>query len=594
MDDEEKNSWRKFQRPNFDSKSVAKRAKKAESATIRHARKFISKRLNNVIEVRRHVGLWLGGIAVLILTVGLQIVWSQQTYTTDTGAHGGVYAEATLGEVNTLNPLYAETGSERSARRLIFSSLLSYDTSGQLNNDIARNMTISPEGTAYTIEIKKNVKWHDGATLTAQDVAFTVGLIKDPDTRSRLRQEWQDVTVKVLNDSTISFTLPSIYAAFPHALTFPILPKHVLQDVAPSSLRENAFSVTPVGSGPFELRLLQTADDHKIINMTAYKNYFRGAPKLDRFEIHAIGSYPRVESALKTRQVSAAMLSDTSWIKKSPNYTLKNVAVNDGVYALINTAQPHLSDVNVRRALQRGLNVEKLRKSVAPNQFALSLPFARGQVKGTDVLVAATYDKVEAEKLLDAAGWKLEGTVRKKDGKSLTLNLVTTDNPEYKKSIEHMKNDWRALGIDANVRIIDTSDPREDFTRNVQQPRAYDVLVYELEIGADPDVYAYWHSSQSGPRGLNLSVYTSGVADDALTSARTRVEPDLRDLKYQAFAREWLNDVPAIGLFQSNIKYVSLSQSRTLEANQKLISPYDRYANVIYWTASDTSVYKTP
>lgn len=592
--DDEKNSWRKFQRPNFDSKAVAKRAKKAESATIRHARKFISKRLNNVIEVRRHVGLWLGGIAALILTVGLQIVWSQQTYTTETGTHGGVYAEATLGEINTLNPLYAESSSERSARRLIFSSLLSYDTSGHINNDVAKNMTISPDGTTYTIETKKGVKWHDGAALTAQDVAFTVGLIKNPDTRSRLRQEWQDVTVKVLSDSTISFTLPSIYAAFPHALIFPILPKHILNDVPPSSLRENAFSVTPVGSGPFELRLLQTADDHKIINMTAFDRYFKGAPKLDRFEIHSFTSYEKVVSALQAGQVTAAMLSDTGWLKNSLGYKTKNVAVNDGVYALINTAQPHLTDVNVRRALQRGLNVEKLRKTVAPSQFALSLPFAKGQVQGTESLTAAAYDKAEAEKLLDSAGWKLEGAVRKKDGKPLTLDLVTTNNSEYKKSIELMKNDWQALGIDANVRIIDTNDPREDFTRNVQQPRAYDVLVYELEIGADPDVYAYWHSSQSGPRGLNLSVYTSGVADDALTSARTRVEPELRDLKYQAFAREWLNDVPAIGLFQSNIKYVSRNQSRTLEQNQKLISPYDRYANVIYWTASDTSVYKTP
>lgn len=592
--DDEKNSWRKFQRPNFDSKAVTKRAKKAETATIRHARKFISRRLNNVIEVRRHVGLWLGGVAVLILTVGLQIVWSQQTYTTETGAQGGVYAEATLGDVNTLNPLYAETSSERSARRLIFSSLLNYDATGHLNNDTARSMTINPEGTAYTVDIKKGVKWHDGAALTAQDVAFTVGLIKNPDTRSRLRQEWQDVTVAVVNDYTISFTLPSTYAAFPHALTFPILPKHILEDVAPSSLRENAFSVTPVGSGPFELRLLQTASDHKIINMTAFDRYFRGVPKLDRFEIHAFSSQAKVVSALQTRQVTAAMLSDTSWLKKSSSYTLKDVAVNDGVYAMLNTAQPHLSDVNVRRALQRGLNVDKLRRNVAPNQFALSLPFAKGQVQGTESLTAAPYDKAEAEKLLDAAGWKLEGAVRKKEGKLLTLDLVTTDNAEYKKSIEHMKKDWQALGIDANVRIIDTSDPREDFTRNVQQPRAYDVLVYELEIGADPDVYAYWHSSQSGPRGLNLSVYASGVADDALTSARTRVEPALRDLKYQAFAREWLNDVPAIGLFQSNIKYVTRSQSRTLEQNQKLVSPYDRYANVIYWTAGDTSVYKTP
>ncbi len=592
--DDEKNNWRKFQRPSFDSKSVAKRAKKAESATIRHARKFISKRLTNVIEVRRHITLWLSGIAILILAVGLQLMWSQNSYTTETGAKGGVYAEATLGQIDTLNPLYASTSSELSASRLIFSSLLAYDTSGHLNTDAAKSMSVSPDGTTYTLSIRKGVKWHDDSKLTAQDVAFTLDLIKNPDTRSPLRLQWQDVTVKVIDDMTISFTLPSVYAAFPHALTFAILPKHILEDVEPSSLRENAFSLSPIGTGPFELSLLQSADNRKIANMTANQNYFKGRPKLERFEIHAFTAYPNLVSALQTGQVTAASLADTSWVKKSKSFSVKSPAVNDGVYALLNTSQPNLKELAVRQALQRGLNTEKLRQAVAPGQHALDLPFAHGQLTDDSSLKTAPYSQAEAERLLDSAGWKLDGTVRKKDGQPLAINLVTTDNLEFKKSIELIKKDWQALGIAVTITVVNTSDPKEDFVQNVLQPRAYDVLVYELSIGADPDVYAYWHSSQSGPRGLNLSIYSNGVADDALTSARARVEPSLRELKYKAFARQWLADVPAIGLFQSNIKYVSREQSTTLEDDQKLVSPYDRYANVIYWTAGNTSVYKTP
>ena len=592
--DDEKNSWRKFQRPSFDSKSVAKRAKKAESATIRHARKFISRRLTNVIEVRRHVTLWLSGIAILILMVGLQLMWSQNSYTTETGAKGGVYAEATLGPIDTLNPLYAKTSSELSASRLIFSSLLSYDTSGHLNMDAAKSMTVSPEGTTYTVTLRQGVKWHDETALTARDVAFTLDLIKNPDARSPLRLQWQDVTVKVIDDMTLTFTLPSVYAAFPHALTFAILPKHALEEVAPSGLRENAFSLSPIGTGPFELSLLQSADNRKIANMTAYDSYFKGRPKLDRFEIHAFNSYNDVVTALQTGQVTAASIVDTSWLKQTKSFTISSPAVNDGVYALLNTSQPNLKDVAVRQALQRGLNTQKLRESVAPGQYALSLPFVYGQLSDDPSLQSAGYNQAEAARLLDSAGSKLDGAVRKKDGQPLTLNIVTTDNSEFKKSVEHIEKDWQSLGLTVTVTVFDTSDPKEDFVQNVLQPRAYDVLVYELSIGADPDVYAYWHSSQIGPRGLNLSMYSNGVADDALTSARARIEPNLRELKYKAFARQWLADVPAIGLFQSNIKYVSRNQSTTIEPDQKLVSPYDRYANVIYWTAGKTSVYKTP
>ena len=157
-----------------------------------------------------------------------------------------------------------------------------------------------------------------------------------------------------------------------------------------------------------------------------------------------------------------------------------------------------------------------------------------------------------------------------------------------------MKKDWAPLGVKLQTTVVDTSDPTQDFTQNILQPRAYDVLVYELSIGADPDVYAFWHSSQVGQRGLNLSVYTSGVADDALTSARARSEPELRDIKYKAFARQWLNDVPAIGLYQSSLQYVESKQVTALEDEQKLVSPYDRYSSILYWTAGRASVYKTP
>ncbi|MDB5177865.1 MAG: putative Extracellular solute-binding protein family 5 [Candidatus Saccharibacteria bacterium] len=592
--DDEQNGWRKFQRMRFNSKTVTKRAKKAESATIRHARKFISKRLNNVLEVRRHVAIWLGGIAILIGTVGIQLIWSQTQYTVQAGANGGTYAEATLGDIDTLNPLYASTSSELAASRLIFSSLLAYDTTGHLNMDVAKSMAVNTEGTTYTLTLKDNVKWHDGSKLTAQDVAFTVDLIKNPATRSPLQLQWQDVTVKVIDDHTLTFSLPSAYAAFPHALTFAILPKHILSDVDPSSLRENAFSLMPVGSGPFDLRLLQPAQDQKIVNMNAFDDYFKGRPKLDRFEIHAYKSYGDVVSALKTGQVIAADLSETSGFTNKAIYSIHNTAVNDGVYTLFNTSQPILNELPVRQALQRAINIEKLRRDIAPGQPSLDLPFVEGQLSNESSFKPAPYSKAEAEAQLEAAGWKREGAERKKDGKTLAINLVSTDNLEYKKVIEHLKKDWQAIGVKVETSVIDTSDPRADFVQNVLQPRAYDVLVYELSIGADPDVYAYWHSSQSGPRGLNLSMYSSGVADDALTSARSRVEPGLRDLKYQAFAKQWLADVPAVGLYQSSMKYVSRTQSSALEPYQRLISPYDRYANVIYWTASEASVYKIP
>jgi peptide/nickel transport system substrate-binding protein len=594
--DEEDKKGEGLKRLGFDKKTAIKRARKAESATIRHARKFITKRMDSMQEVRRHVLLWLGGVTVLILAVGVQLVWFLGGYVHSVDGDGGTYAEATLGPIQTLNPLYASSSSEISASRLIFSSLFEYDTTGHLNTDTAKSITASPDGMSYSVELLPNIKWHDGSNLTVKDVAFTINLIKNPAARSPLRIQWQDVQVNVLSDTIIQFRLPSVYAAFPHALTFPILPQHVLKDVAASAMRENTFSITPVGSGPFELRLLQSVGDHRIANLTAYKGYHKGAPRLSRFEIHAFNSQDDIIKALKAGQVGAAAdLTDVSSIKSMDNYKINYYPVNNGVYAFLNTSQQSiLKDVAIRRALQRSLDVIELHKILGDKYPSLDLPLVAGQIEGTDVPVVKPKDAAEAARLLDEAGWKLEGKVRKKDGIKLELRVVTTKNSQYEKVVKQMRKDWSALGIEIIPTVIDPADRTQDFTQNVLQPRAYDILIHELSIGADPDVYAFWHSSQVGRNGLNLSVYTSTLADDALTSARVRREPDLRALKYKIFVTQWLDDVPAIGLYQSRLQYVSSKHTHSLDTDQKLISPYDRYASVLYWTADQASVYKTP
>ncbi len=152
---------------------------------------------------------------------------------------------------------------------------------------------------------------------------------------------------------------------------------------------------------------------------------------------------------------------------------------------------------------------------------------------------------------------------------------------------------WRALGIDVHTLVIDTSDPSTNFIQILQQ-RNYDVLLYELFIGADPDVYAYWHSSQIGSSGFNFSNYVNTTADAALASSRSRVEPDLRNAKYKTFARQWLDDAPALGLYQSVTAYISNKHVTSLDPTAKLISPTDRYANILYWSVGQETVFKTP
>jgi peptide/nickel transport system substrate-binding protein len=613
---DDKRGWRHLQKISFDHKKLSKRVKKAEGATMRHAHKFIVGRLDNMRDVRRHIIGWLLLVGLMIAIVGLQLMWFQRSYQTSGAAGGGTYAEASLGYIDTLNPLYAESNPEIAASHLMFSSLYNYDESGHLRGDLAKSITTDATGTVYTVKIRSDALWHDGRRLNANDISFTVNLIKNPATRSPLRSNWQDVTVKALDETTIEFQLPASYAAFSHALTFAILPEHLLGRVDPSTIRENVFSRAPVGSGPFSFRLLQTIGTtaHRAVNMTAFPDYYKGVPLISRFEVHAYDTQDAIVKALRTGEVNAAADLSSAEMQQvsTKNYDIISRPVNGGVYALLNADSPVLKEKAVRQALQAGTDTEAIRKGLkvaipsaeAPKDRskdivlqkpALDLPFVRGQLTGADVPHPPAFNSKRAGELLDSAGWKMVDGVRKNSsGQPLALELATTKNASYEKSLEILVGQWRQLGIAITTNVVDTNDPSSNFVQNVLQPRKYDVLLYELAIGADPDVYAYWHTSQANPNGYNFSNYRNATADAALASARSRAETDLRNVKYIAFAKQWVDDVPAIGLYQSVAEYAVGKQVKTSAGQSSLVSSNDRYANVLYWSVNQESVYKTP
>jgi peptide/nickel transport system substrate-binding protein len=595
---EEKRGWKQFQNLNFDSRKISKRVKKAEGATMRHARKFIVTRLDNIRNVRRHIINWLVLVGFMILAVGAQFMWFRGSYETTAAAEGGAYAEAALGPVDTLNPLYASSSAEIAASRLIFSSLYSYDTTGHLHGDLAEDMQIDKSHTIYTIKIRPNIKWHDGALLTAKDIEYTVNLIKNPETRSALRVNWQDVKVQAIDDTTVQFRLPAVYAAFPNALTFAVLPQHILADIAPGAVRENNFSRSPVGSGPFNLRLLQnvgTESLQKIVHLNSFPDYYNGKPLLSRFEIHAYNSQEAIIRALRSGEVSAA--TDVSGVGADQidthNYNIINKSINSGVYALFNMDSAILKDKLVRQALELATDTSAIRKSQTSPVKELDSPFINGQVSGALPKPLPANSK-KAEELLHQAGWELKNGVRQKGDQKLTLTIATTKNSQYEKTLEALVGQWRKIGVSVTTNIVNTSDPSINFVQNILQPRNYDVLLYELFIGADPDVYAYWHSSQIGMSGYNFSNYTNKSADDALASARSRLEPGLRSAKYRLFAKQWIDDVPAVALYQSTTEYVVNKHVHSIGEDTILTSPYDRYSNILEWSVNQKSVYKTP
>ena len=598
MPDEE-SQWKKFVRiksPNV--KHVRVRARKIEGATVRHAHRFIISRFANLRDVRRHALGWLVLAGLLVLATGVQLYWVQNSLSVRQPVAGGVYAEGVIGRIDTLNPIYVNTQSERSASHLIFSSLFRYDASNNLASDVGETWKLSEDGKVYTVAMRKDATWHDGKKLTSADVVYTLSLIKNPQVRSYLYRTWQDISVKAVDEYTVEFTLPAAYAPFPHALTFGVLPKHRLENVSPLRLRENTFNREPIGSGPFRFvstRSINPDADMAVVQLERNNEYHRGAVKLERFQLYTYKNHDDLRQGFLSHEVNAAnelTSADIEMITKElPATTVSEAALNDGVYAFFKTDQPVVSDVAVRKALLQATNRSDIRRVLNGKTSRLEGPLLSEQTIGANGKSQAVFDEAAARAALDAAGWKLASNgVREKDGQRLQLRVVAPDVGDFPRVMKQLSKQWRNIGID----VVEQVAPTATFEQNILAPRAYDVLLYELALGADPDVFAYWHSSQASVRGFNLSNYRSDVADDALMSARGKSDQKLRDAKYGGFFDQWLSDVPAIALYRPHLSYVMTDSTNSVGGRSDVIDALGRYHTIDDWTVLRDERNRTP
>lgn len=579
-------------------KRLALRVKHAEGATQRHASRFILRRIENVRLVMTEIMIWLAAIALLIAGLGIQYSWNSQGSKKDGAKSGGVYVEGVIGNISTLNPLLAASEPEQAVSRLLFSSLYNYDVTGALHTDLAESMTVKDEK-VYTIKLR-NAVWHDGKKLTAEDVVYTINLIKNPQVRSPLRVNWLDISARAIDDSTVEFILPAVYAGFSHALTFPVIPKHILQTVSPSSVREADFSSNPVGSGPFAVKRVQTSESTSstdVVRMEPNTKYYGAVSTLSRLELRAYGNESLLIKAVNSGEVSAASglsLSAADNIK-SKQYSTKHWLLNKGVYLLMNNRSQTLQDARVRQALRYATDTSSIRATVGDNVARLDTPILQSQI-AQKLPAAPDYNLDKSKALLKEAGWTYnQGQWKGKDGRPLAVAVTTSSGrDEYKKIVDVLKQQWSKLGVDVQLREIDTSSTTTSFVQSVLQPRDYDALLYELELGADPDVFAYWHSSQASASGYNFANYSNRTVDNDLVGGRSRTNSALRAAKYIQFVNQWLNDAPAIGLYQSVGSYVLNDGASIVEPRGSLNTMNDRYADVTTWSTGRASVYKTP
>ena len=153
--------------------------------------------------------------------------------------------------------------------------------------DLVKSYEVSSDGLNYSVYLKEDAKWHDGAPLTASDVIFTVQTIQNADYGSPQRINWQGVETEKINEYAIMFKLKNKYAQFLNNLTVNILPGHIWQDIKPINFNLSEFNLKPVGSGPYKFKKLKKDDTGRITSyeLDSNRNFYDGRPYIDDIEL---------------------------------------------------------------------------------------------------------------------------------------------------------------------------------------------------------------------------------------------------------------------------------------------------------------------
>ncbi len=528
-------------------------------------------------------------LGLFILAAGAIIaipITTYYHYTVAEPAYGGSFSEGIVGEPRYINPLLAQANdADRDLAALIFGSLLTYSADGKLVPELAKSYEVSSDGLTYTVYLRDDVTWHDGAPFTASDVVFTVQTAQNPDYASAQRITWEGVRVSAVNDTTVLFRLPYPYAQFLNTLTLGILPEHLWRDVKPSNFALSELNVKPVGTGPFVFSKFRKDKLGHIASydLIANEHYALGRPYLDGITLKFYASEDEMINAYNSNDVeglSFVSAQNLDKLKFKSRLNIQRIKL-PRYYALFfnQTQSKPLADKNVRLALNYGTDRQAILDSVlGGNGLPVNSPLIPGILDINTAITTYPFDQAHAAEILDAAGWTAgDDGIRTKNGQRLALKITTSTWPELASVASVLTEEYKQIGVEVTTEVLPVVQLQQAI-----KDRTYQALLFGEILSIDPDPFILWHSSQKRDPGLNLSLYDSSAADKLLEEARQTLNPLERAQLYDDFQKVVIEDMPALFLYSPYYLY-GLPDDVHGSDTQIIATPSDRFTGIEQW-----------
>lgn len=482
------------------------------------------------------------GIVAVLIIIGL-IAYSYLPTSAPKIPNPNKFIYATAEPMTSLDPQQTTANTDYRETYLMYDRLMTFrGSSTKPESMLATSYDVSSDGLVWTFHLRQDVKFHDGTDLDANAVAFSfargakIGL-----SAGMLSGVIDETSTKALDKYTVQITLLQPYAPFVATLgtqAFSIVSPKVMDHDQGGDLGKAWLSQNEAGSGSFQLK--EYVPNEKVV-LTAVKDYWGGAPKIDEFDVLIITEPSTQRLMLEKGELDGAEGIPTIALGQLRNSTDYKV-VDDPSFAItfliLNTQHGPLTDPKVRQALAHAIDYEGIMRDITFGRTVrLKSSMPAGFPGADDNIPLYDYNLQTAKALLAGAGYS----------QGFELNMLIAPFEDWIKISTAIQSSLAQINIKLNIQQFAWPTYIEKLTAG-----DHDVAI----MGWTPDYpdpnmqsWFFFYSGNAGP-GWNFAFYNNTRVDQLLLSGRSELDWNKRLQIYSELQRITVEDVPYIWLNQ--------------------------------------------
>jgi ABC-type transport system substrate-binding protein len=461
----------------------------------------------------------------------------------------------------TLDPHLTVDSTSGGLVNEIYGGLVTLDLDLNVVPDLAESIQTSPDGRTYTFTLRENAKFHDGKTVTAQDVKWSLERATDPTTQSPVADTYlSDIVgvseklssaateisgVRVVDDRTIEITTDAPKSYFLAKLTYPtafVLDRENVEGKGDDWLRE------PNGTGPFKLAQY---DIGEVLRLQRHDEYHLGPAHLEEIEFILSGGTAMLMYENDEIHLTGVGLADLDRLldpAEPLNAELQRLPASFSVgYIGMNVNEPPLDDPKFRQALNYAIDKPTIAEKALSN---LSAP-ANGVIPPgfpsfNPDLRGYNYDPEKAKRLLQESKYadQLDDLPR------ITLNISGSFGADVPLDLEAILKSWEELlGVTVDIQQTEWAT----YLQDLHNKRYQMFLIGWSADYPDPENYLdlLFHSESEN----NQTNYNNPEVDRLLEEAREIPDQETRFRQYNRIEQMILDDAPWIPLWNRGERY---------------------------------------